>query len=275
MYGEPEKIAIYGKGGIGKSVIAGNLSAYYATQGNKVLHIGCDPKADSVRKLVGSDQEIWTVLQLIGRDGDTLSLANVVNRGRLGIDCIESGGPSPGQGCGGRGVARVIEFLDDLEVFEDDDYDTIMFDVLGDVVCGGFAAPLRKGCARKVCIVVNEEAQALFAANNITKAIHTYAENGVCLAGLIANYRTPKESDRQRVEEFAELLNTRVLAVLERSELIAISDRNSRTVIEDFPDSDVADAFALIAEEIAVMDPDEIELPTTLDDSEVFDFVME
>lgn len=266
-----EKVAIYGKGGIGKSVIATNLSAHFALQEQRVLHIGCDPKHDSSMRLIDSHR-INTVLDLIGKDPDNLTISTVINRGRLNIDCIEAGGPEPGVGCGGRGVARMIEFIDEMEVFESGEYQTVIFDVLGDVVCGGFAAPLRLGFAEKVIIVLSEEPMALFAANNITKAIHNYSANGVVLAGLVANLRDVN-TDRDRLHSFAKLLNSRILHFIERDPLITESERRRKTVMEYAPQSETADIFRAIANEIVNLDPSTVPLPTTLSEEQFFEFV--
>ena len=267
-----ERIAIYGKGGVGKSVVATTLSAYYATQGKRVLHVGCDPKHDSAIRLVDGDQTIVTVLEALADNPNITSTEGILHAGRHGIHLCEAGGPEPGVGCGGRGVARTLEFLDEMEVIEEGGYDIVIFDVLGDVVCGGFAAPLRQGFAEKVLIVISEEPMALFAANNISKAIHTYHKNGVVLGGLIANLRS-NESERDLLAHFAESLGTEILAYIPRDPLIMQAERQRTTVVEHAPESDSAKAFAALAERIARVDRTTISLPTPLNDQAFFEFI--
>ncbi|HNS98063.1 MAG TPA: AAA family ATPase [Polyangiaceae bacterium] len=267
-----ERIAIYGKGGIGKSVVATSLSAHFASHGKRVLHIGCDPKHDSAIRLMDADQSMTTVLDALVANPNLSSTEAFLRIGRHGVHCCEAGGPAPGVGCGGRGVARTLELLDELEVMEQGDYDTVVFDVLGDVVCGGFAAPLRQGFAQKVLIVLSEEPMALFAANNISKAIHTYHENGVVLAGLVANLRTPS-ADRGLIERFAQRLGTSNLAFIPRDPLIIAAERERKTIVEYAPASPTALVFAELAEKIQKIVPETVPLPTPLDDDAFFEFI--
>jgi nitrogenase iron protein NifH len=268
-----ETIAIYGKGGIGKSVVATNLSVCFALAGRRVLHVGCDPKRDSAIRLMNGAR-LATVMDLIGQDPDSLSVAAIINRGRHGLDCVEAGGPEPGVGCAGRGVARTIEFLDEQGVLAHGAYDLAIFDVLGDVVCGGFAAPLRLGFARKVFIVVSEQPMSLFAANNITRAVRRYAPNGVTLGGIIANSCTP-QTDRGLLDRFAARLNTRVVEFLPRDPLVMEAEKQRLTVIEHAPDSELAARLRTVAEEVIRFDPDAAALPATMTDDEFFAFLQE
>jgi len=266
-----EQIAIYGKGGIGKSVIATNLSACYAMAGRRVLHVGCDPKRDSALRLMDHGR-LSTVMDLVGQDPDSLSIAAIINRGRHQLDCIEAGGPEPGTGCAGRGVARTIEFLDEQGVLSNGIYDVVIFDVLGDVVCGGFAAPLRLGFARKVFIVVSDQPMSLFAANNITRAIRRYASNGVVLGGLIANSCLP-DTDRDLLSRFAARLGTRVVQFLPRDPTVITAEKERRTVVEWAPDSELATLLRALADEVVALDPGAIPLPKTMTDDEFFAFL--
>ncbi len=268
------RVAIYGKGGIGKSVIATSLTAHYALQGKKVLHVGCDPKADSAMRLVEGGATVETVLDVLSKNPNTASAQGVLHVGRHGIICCESGGPEPGLGCGGRGVAKTLEFLDEMEVISGGGYETVVFDVLGDVVCGGFAAPLRRGFAEQVLIVISEEPMALFAANNISKAVKTYHRNGVFLGGFIANLKS-KEADRDMLQRFAEALSTRVLAFIPRDPEVQAAERKRLTVMESAPESAAALALASLAGEIQQADPGGAPLPTPLSDEEFFDFIKE
>jgi nitrogenase iron protein NifH len=266
-----EQIAIYGKGGIGKSVIATNLSACYGMAGKRVLHVGCDPKRDSAIRLIDSGR-LSTVMDLIGQDPDSLSVAAIINRGRHGLDCVEAGGPDPGTGCAGRGVARTIEFLDEQGVLSNGIYDVVVFDVLGDVVCGGFAAPLRLGFARKVYIVVSEQPMSLYAANNITRAVRRYSANGVVLGGIIANSCLP-ETDRDLLSRFAERLGTRIVTFLPRDPDVIASEKVRRTVVEWAPESVFAKSVRALADEILALDPGTIGEPKTMTDDEFFTFL--
>ncbi len=267
-----ERIAIYGKGGVGKSVVATSLSACYARAGHRVLHVGCDPKHDSAVRLVDGKGSIPTVLDVLADDPNVTSTDRILHEGRYGIQCCEAGGPEPGVGCGGRGVARTLEFLEEMNVLDPDRYDTVLFDVLGDVVCGGFAAPLRQGFARKVIIVVSEEPMALFAANNISKAIHVYQPNGLALAGFVASLKSP-DADRAMIERFAATLSTRVLAFIPRDPLILAAERERRTVVEFAPESASALAFVRLSETVLGIDPDAVPLPTPLSDDAFFEFI--
>ena len=267
-----ERIAIYGKGGIGKSVVATSLSAYFARQGKHVLHVGCDPKHDSAVRLMDAGTQMITVLDALANNPNVASTESIIHKGRYEIDCCEAGGPAPGVGCGGRGVARTLEFLEEMEVIESGRYDVVLFDVLGDVVCGGFAAPLRQGFAEKVIIVLSEEPMALFAANNISKAIHTYHANGVVLAGLVANLRTAAP-DRSLLDRFASALSTEILATIPRDPQIITAERQRKTIVEFAPDSDAARAFASLAERIVSIDAKQIGLPSPLDDEQFFEFI--
>ena len=266
-----DQIAIYGKGGIGKSVVATNLTARYALGGARVLHVGCDPKVDSAVRLLDG-KRIVTVMDLAGDGADDIPFSAIVNRGRHGVDCVEAGGPEPGTGCAGRGVARTIEIIGESGVLERDAYDVAVFDVLGDVVCGGFASPLRLGFARKVVIVVSDQPMSLFAANNITRAIHRYASNGVALVGLVANSVT-ETTDRALLGRFAEALGTRILAFVPRDPAVPEAENRRHTVSEAAPESPAARALAALADEVRALDPASQPLPRTLSEDEFFAFV--
>jgi len=267
-----ERIAIYGKGGIGKSVTATCLSAVFARDGLRVLHVGCDPKRDSAVRLMAGPGPVRTVLEVLGDDPTAVSATDLVNEGRMGIHCLEAGGPRPGLGCGGRGVARTIEFLDDMEVLQTGAYDAVVFDVLGDVVCGGFAAPLRQGFAEKVLIVLSEEPMALYAANNICRAVQVYGQNGVVLAGLVANLRSAT-ANRDKLRDFATALSTSILAFVPRDEIIQDAERRRMTVVEHAPESEAARRFAELAEAVRRVDPATVPAPTPLEDDAFYAFM--
>lgn len=264
-----ERIAVYGKGGVGKSVVATSLSASWGRRGKRVLHVGCDPKHDSAVRLLGSEQPLRTVLEVLAQDSECGSTESIVQRGRHGVDCCEAGGPEPGVGCGGRGVARTLEYLEETGLMQSGHYDVAVFDVLGDVVCGGFAAPLRQGFAEKVVIVVSEEPMALYAANNICKAIRTYWDNGVVLAGFAANLRS-RHADRGFLEAFAATLSSRVLAFLERDPLIVQAERACQTIVDHAPHSPSAQVFDQLGDALWQFDKSTATVPTPLGDDDFF-----
>ncbi len=258
------KIAIFGKGGIGKSTLSANLAVVFARQGRRVLLVGCDPKHDTT-VAVTEGKPIPTVVEQSMFMGGRGNLARLVVTGRHGIDCVEAGGPEPGIGCAGRGVSRMIEVLEEAGGLKDDRYDIILFDVLGDVVCGGFAAPLRKGLADRVCIVMSEELMALYAANNIARAVRNYTSNGVRLVGMVANLRDPG-ADRESVERFATLIGTRVLTFLPRTTVVRQAEYKRLTVVEHAPEAEITQQIEALAAELLRIEPDSTPAPTPLSD---------
>ena len=269
-----EKIVIFGKGGIGKSTIAANLSTVYALQGRKVLHVGCDPKHDSTVGLVDGGL-IETFMEkhsrVFGiRDKGKLRASDLLVQGRLGIDCVEAGGPEPGVGCAGRGISLMLEAFQDLGILQSGGYDIGVFDVLGDVVCGGFAAPLRKGFAEKIVIVVSEEMMALYAANNIAKSVRTYASNGVYLAGLVANLKDGKV-DRTRLNRFAKTLGTRILEFVPRDPAVGEAEfARHKTVVERAPRSAFAKSMHSLAAKILAVRKKDCPIPSPMDDASFY-----
>ncbi len=257
------KITVYGKGGIGKSLVASNLSAIYAMRGHRVLHVGCDPKADSTYSVCEATPR-KTVLDALVRAPNEISREMIIMSGRLGIECVEAGGPKPGLGCGGRGVARTMEIFSDLGIIDPERYDVVLFDVLGDLVCGGFAAPLKHGFGELVVIVVSEEPMALYAANNIARIVVEYSANGVALGGLIVNMRD-NTAEHAPLQRFAESLNTRIIGFLPRSRLAIDAELQNRTVTECFPDSDIARELRSISERILSVSTETAELPTPVE----------
>jgi nitrogenase iron protein NifH len=236
------------------------------------LHIGCDPKHDSSYRLLNPEVRLLTVLEALAADPHRLRLQSVLNRGRLGITCCEAGGPEPGVGCAGRGVARTLEVLDEAGLLAADRYDVVLYDVLGDVVCGGFAAPLRAGFAQKVVIVTSADPMSLFAANNISKAVRTYRDNGVALAGLVANLRHAGR-DAELLRLFAELIGTRVLASVPQDEAIVAAERRQQTLVESDPDSPTVRVFTQLAETLGGLQAEALDPPMPLADDEFFRFI--
>ncbi|MBR0155049.1 MAG: nitrogenase iron protein [Treponema sp.] len=257
---ELRQIAIYGKGGIGKSATTQNLTAGLVEHGKKVMVVGCDPKADSTRLLLGGLAQ-KTVLDTIRDEGESIELDRIMKTGFGGTRCVESGGPEPGVGCAGRGIITSISMLENLGAYTDD-LDFVFYDVLGDVVCGGFAMPIREGKAKEIYIVASGEMMALYAANNIAKGISRYAKTGgVRLGGIICNSRNvDRELDLLRA--FAKELGTQLLYFVPRDNIVQRAEINRKTVIEYKPDSAQAQEYRNLAE--AVINNQTFTIPTPM-----------
>lgn len=261
---EPIKIAFYGKGGIGKSTIASNISAAMAHLGLKVLFIGCDPKSDSVKNIVGG--KINPIINQLIYKGDNLVKEDFLKKGFLDVVCLETGGPSPGVGCAGRGIITMMEELDRHDVL-DDDWDVIIYDVLGDVVCGGFAVPMREGYVDCVLLVSSSEYMSIYAANNILKSIEVFSdERDAFLGGLIYNHRN-NESMAGLVNEFADKTGVPIISEIPFSKKIIFSELDYKTVIEKYPDSDAAKVFIDTAKKI--LSETKRVIPKPLDDNKL------
>lgn len=241
------QIAVYGKGGIGKSTVSANLSAALAALGTKVLQIGCDPKHDSTR-LLHHGQRITTVLDyLLNTSPDDQKPDDVLAEGYMGAGCIEAGGPRPGKGCAGRGILTAFEFLNKHSVL--DPYDVVVYDVLGDVVCGGFAVPVRKEYAQGIFLVTSGEAMSIYAANNILHGINNLDPDGSRIAGIIYNSRGAGD-EKERVYEFARAVDLPICLSLPRSEAFLKAEREAKTLTEMDPGSREAELFTGLAEHI-------------------------
>lgn len=241
------KIAVYGKGGIGKSTMTSNLAAAFAVLGRKVIQIGCDPKADSTSNLLSGEPLIPVMNYLREHEEDPSSLSEISRKGFGNVLCIETGGPTPGLGCAGRGIIATFNLLDELELLETEKPDVVLFDVLGDVVCGGFAAPIREGYADTVLIVTSGEKMALYAADNISTAVKNFEDRGYAsVGGIILNRRNVPEEE-ERVRSFAAKKGIDVIADIPRSDLINQAEDLGKTVIEKFPDSEIAGKFMDLA----------------------------
>jgi nitrogenase iron protein NifH len=239
------QIAIYGKGGIGKSTTTQNLTAALAESGKRIMVVGCDPKADSTRLLLGGLHQ-KTVLDTIRDNKQEVTLEQLVKSGWKGIRCVESGGPEPGVGCAGRGIITSIDMLESLGAYTED-LNYVFYDVLGDVVCGGFAMPIREGKAKEIYIVASGEMMALYAANNICKGIKKYAEKGgVRLGGIICNSRNV-DNELDLLRAFAAELGSHLLYFIPRNNLVQHAEINRQTVVQYKPESSQADEYRSLA----------------------------
>ena len=244
------KIAIYGKGGIGKSTTTQNTVAGLVEMGKKIMVVGCDPKADSTRLLLGGLAQ-RTVLDTLREEGEDVELEDVRKSGFGGTLCVESGGPEPGVGCAGRGIITSINLLEQLGAYSgENELEYAFYDVLGDVVCGGFAMPIREGKAQEIYIVVSGEMMAMYAANNICKGIVKFAEaGGVRLGGLICNSRKV-DNELEMIEAFASKLGTQMIHFVPRDNMVQRAEINRKTVIEFAPDHPQADEYRALAKKI-------------------------
>jgi nitrogenase iron protein NifH len=265
--------AIYGKGGIGKSTTTQNLVAGLAELGKKVMIVGCDPKADSTRLILHSKAQN-TIMEMAAEAGtvEDLELEDVLKTGYGEIKCVESGGPEPGVGCAGRGVITAINFLEEEGAYEED-LDFVFYDVLGDVVCGGFAMPIRENKAQEIYIVCSGEMMAMYAANNISKGIVKYANSGgVRLAGLICNSRNTARED-ELIMELARQLGTQMIHFVPRDNVVQRAEIRRMTVIEYDPTAKQADEYRTLAQKI--IDNKNLVIPTPITMDQLEDLLME
>jgi len=254
----PRKIAIYGKAGIGKSITSAHLSVALSKMGEKVIQIGCDPKRDSVALLCGGIMP--TILeQLKMVDAETEEpvemteeiLDKVMFKGYNDIVCCESGGPRPGIGCAGRGVLVAIQLLEEFNVLKRFDITFAIYDVLGDIVCGGFSQPMRGGHAKEVYIVTCGEPLTLYITNEILKAVDRIIGEGieVGVAGLIDNQRNVPH-EKEIVEEFSRKVGVPVIEHIPRSLKVQEAEALGKTVLEAFPESDQSEVYRRLAKKV-------------------------
>lgn len=244
------KIAVYGKGGIGKSTVTSHLAAAFATLGKRVIQIGCDPKADSTINLLGGQPLRPVMNYLREEDEEPETIEEISKVGFGGILCIETGGPTPGLGCAGRGIIATFQLLEDLRLFETWKPDVVLYDVLGDVVCGGFAAPIREGYAEEVLIVTSGEKMALYAANNIASAVENFADRSYArLRGVILNHRNVVGED-EKVRAFADSRGLEIVGEIPRSDDITRWEDQGKTTIEGDPALPVSRTFLDLAQKL-------------------------
>ena len=242
------KVAIYGKGGIGKSTVTSNLAAAFANMGKRVIQIGCDPKADSTINLLGGEPLRPVMNFMREEDEEPDELAQISKEGYGAILCIETGGPTPGLGCAGRGIIATFQLLEDMDLFVHYKPDVVLYDVLGDVVCGGFAAPIREGYAEKVLIVTSGEKMALYAANNISSAVRNFEDRSYArVFGIVLNHRNV-ENEMEKVQAFSEKIGVPIVGEVPRSDEIIRWEDQGKTVIEGNPDSEISKCFFDLAE---------------------------
>ena len=248
------KIAIYGKGGIGKSTVTSNLAAAFAVMGKRVIQIGCDPKADSTINLLGGEPLRPVMNYMREEDEEPERLEDISREGFGGVLCIETGGPTPGLGCAGRGLIATFQLLEDLKLFETWKPDVVLYDVLGDVVCGGFAAPIREGYAEKVLIVTSGEKMALYAANNISSAVRNFEDRSYArIFGIVLNHRNV-ENETEKVQAFAEKSNIPIVGEIPRSDEIIRWEDQGKTVIEGDESSEISEKFFALARKLLESD---------------------
>jgi len=264
------QIAIYGKGGIGKSTIASNLSMALKERGLRVMQVGCDPKRDSTRILAGG-RLITTVLETLreklrmGKDEYAIALSDIIFEAPNGVCCVESGGPEPGIGCAGRGVLTALQILTDLKAFETYGIDITIYDVLGDVVCGGFAQPIRHGFAREIYLICSGGFMSIYAANNIAKAIQRLAKRGdTGLSGVIGNSGGDERLEREVLPAFAQRLGSKFIELVPRTPAIQACEIKGKAVIEHSPNSREAEIFRELARKI--MENDSRVIPTPVEE---------
>jgi len=242
------QVAIYGKGGIGKSTTTQNLTAALGEMGKEIMIVGCDPKADSTRLILGGLAQ-QTVLNTLREEGEDIELDEILKTGFANIRCVESGGPEPGVGCAGRGIITSINMLEQLGAYTDN-LDYVFYDVLGDVVCGGFAMPIREGKAEEIYIVASGEMMAMYAANNISKGIQKFANTGKTrLGGIICNSRNV-DNEYEMIDAFAKELGSQMIHFVPRDNVVQHAEINKKTVIDYDPTVKQADEYRTLAKAI-------------------------
>ena len=249
------KVAVYGKGGIGKSTITSNLAAAFAAMGKKVIQIGCDPKADSTINLLGGEPLRPVMNFMREEDEEPERLEDISKEGFGGVLCIETGGPTPGLGCAGRGIIATFQLLEDMELFEHYKPDVVLYDVLGDVVCGGFSVPMRQGYVDRVYIVSSADFMSLYAANNILKGVVSYSDERNLLGGFVFNHIREQEEECI-AEEFTNRVKGRMAAIIRESKELKLADFRKEIYTQNMSASDSENwkAFCRLSEDICRTD---------------------
>jgi nitrogenase iron protein NifH len=267
------EIAFYGKGGIGKSTVACNIAGTLAESGHRVMQVGCSPKVDSTAFLLGGEPPDHNILQYTREHGvSKASVMDTIVQGYRGVYCVESGGPEPAEGCAGRGVTLALDLLKRYSIYGELELDFVLYDVIADVVCGGFGQPMRAGYAREVYLITSGELMSLYSSNNICRAIATVASTNhdVRVAGLIDNQRNVQR-ESELVEAFGEMIGVPVLAHIPRSDLVQKAEGRSGTVIQVFPTSREAQIYRGLA--AAVAEPKERFVPEPLELEQILDLL--
>lgn len=261
-------IAVYGKGGIGKSTTSSNLSAAFSKLGHRVLQIGCDPKHDSTFTLTKKMMPtVIDVLETVDFHSEELRVEDFMFEGYNGVMCVEAGGPPAGTGCGGYVVGQTVKLLKQHHLLEETD--VVIFDVLGDVVCGGFAAPLQH--ADNAVVVAANDFDSIFAMNRIVAAINAKAKNyNVRLAGVVAN----RSAETDEIDRFSNAIGMKRLAHFKDLDAIRRSRLKKCTLFE-MPDSpeviEAREEYMNLARTLyAGADP---QTATPMKDRDIFDFL--
>lgn len=268
MAKEIKQIAIYGKGGIGKSTTTSNISAALSEQGYKVMQFGCDPKSDSTNTLRDGTY-IPTVLDTL-RENNRVDAHDVIYKGFNGIYCVEAGGPAPGVGCAGRGIITAVQLFKQQNIFEELDLDIVIYDVLGDVVCGGFATPIREGIAKHVFTVSSSDFMSIYASNNLFKGIKKYSTSGGALLGGVIGNSINTDYQKEIIDDFVKKTATQVMEYVPRSVTVTQSELQGKTTIEAAPASKQADIYRRLADKI--IKHTESKTPSPLEPKELKDW---
>ncbi len=264
-----ERIAIYWKGGIWKSTISCNISVQFSKLWKKVLQIWCDPKADSTKKIT-SWKRIKTVMEMLWKQDDYVSVKELTVEWYNWVDCIEAWWPIPWTWCAWRGISRMFEIFDDVDLLKEK-YDVILFDVLWDVVCWWFASPLRVWYWEKIFIVISEEIMSMYACNNICKAVNQYSRNWVYVWWVIVNARS-NTLDKEIITKFVKKLWLDIIAFIPRSDMIACAEYKAMTLSEYNPDSEVIPVFDTLIQDIMNIKKENKKEPKPLSDEEFDNF---